>query len=223
MAIVVAVMATLLMSVLGSALVLTTSTEALIAANFRSAHEGAYAADAAIERVKDDLVSSANWDLLLDGSTRSAFVDGPPTGVRTLADGARIDLASVVNLMNCGKATLCSASNLTAVTTRRPWGLNNPFWRLIAYGQLAALLPAGVIESPYYVTVMVADDPSENDNDPLHDGHSETNPGTGVLAVRADAFGPRGTRQAVEATIARSAAPDGITLTLRILSWRLIR
>lgn len=220
MAIILALMATLLMSALGAALVLTTSSEALIAANFRNAQEGVYAADAALERAMDDLASIPEWNPILDGSTQSAFVDGPPSGVRTLADGSLLDLGQTVNMMNCRKATPCSASNLTTMTAERPWGANNPVWLLFAYGPLSSLLPAHAIDSAYYVIVMVADDPSENDNDPLHDGHTETNPGTGVLALRAEAFGPRGTHQVVEMTVARSS---GDQAGFRVLSWRLMR
>ena len=220
MPIILALMATLLMSALGAALILTTSSEALIAANFRNAREGAYAADAAVERAMDDLGSIADWNAILDGSIQSAFVDGPPSGVRMLADGSPLDLGQIVNMMNCRKATLCSAASLTAKTSQRPWGANNPVWRLFAYGRLSTLLPPHAIDSAYYVLVMVADDPSENDNDPLHDGSSATNPGTGILALRAEAFGPRATHQVAELTIARPRVEeDGV----RVLSWRVIR
>ncbi|HEY3043852.1 MAG TPA: pilus assembly PilX N-terminal domain-containing protein [Vicinamibacterales bacterium] len=220
MAIILALMATLLMSALGAALVLTTSSEALISANFRNAQEGLHAADAALGRAMDDLASIPEWNAILDGSAQSAFVDGPPSGVRTLADGSVLDLARTVNMMNCRKATPCSAANLTAMTAERPWGANNPVWRLFAYGPLSSLLPAHAIESPFYVIVMVADDPSENDNDPLHDGHIGTNPGTGVMVLRGEAFGPRGSHQVVEMTAAR---PEMEGAGPGVLSWRLMR
>ena len=114
------------------------------------------------------------------------FVDGPPSGVRTLADGSLLDLGQLVNMTNCRKVTACSASDLTANTAQRPWGANNPVWRLYAYGPLSSLLAAGMVDSNFYVVVMVADDPSENDDDPLHDGVAPTNPGAGVLSLRAE-------------------------------------
>ena len=220
MAILVALMATLLMSALGAALVLTTSSDALIAANFRSAQEGVYAADAALERAMADLGTLVDWNAVLDGSASSAFVDGAPSGVRTLADGSPLDLGQTLNMQNCRKVTACSASDLTANTAQRPWGANNPVWRLFAYGALSSLLSPHAIESAYYVIVMIADDPSENDDDPLRDGQGPTNPGTGVLSLRAEAFGPRGARQVVEVTVAR---PGGEGFGVRVLSWRLIR
>ena len=221
MAIIVALMAMLLMSALGAALVLTTSSEAIIAANFRNAQEGVYAADAALEIAMDDLASMPEWNPALDGSAQAAFVDGPPSGVRTLADGSSLDLGQTVNMVNCRKVTPCSASNLTAITALRPWGANNPVWQLFVYGPLSSLLPGQAIDSAYYVIVMVADDPSENDNDSLHDGDdATTNPGSGVLALRAESFGPRGTRQVIELTVARPGVEEG---GVRVLSWRVVR
>ena len=223
MAIIVALMATLLMSALGAALVLTTSSDALIAANFRDAQEGLYAADAALERAIAELATRADWNAILDGSAPSAFVDGTPSGARTLADGSPLDLGQTLNMMNCRKLTACSASNLAATTAQRPWGPNNPVWRLFAYGPLSDLLPPHALESAFYVIVMAADDGSENDNDPLHDGQGATNPGSGVLALRAEAFGPRGIRQVVEATVARPGVPGGDPADVGVLSWRLKR
>ena len=220
MPIILALMATLLMSALGAALVLTTSSEALIAANFRNAQEGVYAADASLERAMADLGTLADWNAVLDGSASSTFVDGSPGGVRTLADGSLLDLGQTLNVLNCRKVTACSASDLLANTSQRPWGANNPVWRLFAYGPLSSLLSPHAVESAYYVIVMIADDPSENDDDPLRDGQGPTNPGTGILSLRAEAFGPRGARQVIEVSVAR---PGGEGFGVRVLSWRLIR
>jgi hypothetical protein len=63
---------------------------------------------------------------------------------------------------------------------------------------------AATINSQMYVVVWVADDPSENDGNPLMDGTAATNPGSGVLAMRAEAFGPSGTHRVIEATVART-------------------
>src|SRR5437773_12127419 len=51
---------------------------------------------------------------------------------------------------------------------------------------------------------MIADEPSENDGNPLQDGASQSNPGTGVIAMRAEAFGPKGAHKIIELTIART-------------------
>ena len=204
MALVVALMAMLLMTALGLALVMTISSETMIAGNFRNSHEALYAADAALERSMDDLLTVPDWNRLLDGSERSAFVDGAPSGSRTLADGSTIDLSRAINMANCGKVTTCSSSDMNAVTSERPWGANNPRWQLYAHGPMNDMLPAATINSPFYVMVLVGDDPSENDGDPTKDGASLANPGSGVLALRAEAFGPRGTHKVIEFTVART-------------------
>jgi hypothetical protein len=88
---------------------------------------------------------------------------------------------------------------------------------------------------PFYVVVMVADDPSENDGNPYRDGATADNPGRGRLTVRAEAFGPGGSHKILEATIARLDASVGenagqqdggagiARARSRVLSWRELR
>lgn len=211
-ALIIALMAMTLMIALGTALILTTVTETKITTNFRNNSESLYAADAGLERALDDLLTIPDWNNLLNGNSKSALVDGAPTGMRTLADGTVLNLDEVLSMANCQKVTPCSGADLQAVTIERPWGLNNPQWQLFAYGKLNDIMPQGGINSPYYVVVMVGDDPSENDGDPLHDGVAPCpagqivgcNPGSGVLSMRAEAFGPRGNHKVIELTIART-------------------
>ena len=203
-ALVIAMMAMLLMMALGVALVLTTSSETIIAGNYRNSSEALYAADAALERAMNDLLTVPDWNSLLDGSVQSAFIDGAPGGVRTLPDGSTIDLTQVLTMANCEKVTACSSTDMDAITPERPWGPNNPRWQLFAYSRMSDLMPPEVVDSPFYVIVMVGDDPSENDRNPLKDGVSQTNPGAGVMAMRAEAFGPRGAHKVIELTVARS-------------------
>jgi hypothetical protein len=226
-------MAMLLMSALGIALVLATTTETIVASNYVNAAGGLYAADAIVERAMDDLLSVADWNLLLGGAVQSAFVDGPPSGTRMLVDRSTIDLAQVVNRANCTKVS-CSASDLVAITANRPWAANNPRWTLYAYGNLSAMLPANAIDATYYTVAMVADDPSENDGHPLQDGdtpclagqnglNGACNPGSGVIAIRGEAFGVRNAHKVVEATLTRTDAATPGPTRLRVLSWREIR
>lgn len=230
-ALVVAMMALLLMTALGAALVLTTATETAIAGNFQDIVEGLYAADAGVERAVDDLRLVGDWSPLLGGMGMSTFVDGAPGGSRRRPDGSAIDLTQVVSLASCNKITACTAAEMDAVTADRPWGANNPRWRLYAYGRLDGMLAAGAVNSRFYVVAMIADDPSDNDGDPLTDGGTpcgegeaaagppSCNPGSGLLLVRAEAFGPRGSHYVVEATVDRTDPPPGI----RIVSWREVR
>lgn len=217
-ALVIALMITLLLSTLAVALILTTTVETKIASQFQRAQGALYAADAIVERSLDDLLGVANWNRLLDGTARSPFVDGPPAGVRTLADGSVIDLAQVLNLASCHKTTACTVADMNAVSDDRPWGANNPRWKLFAYGPLSTLLAPGGVESPYYGVVMVGDDPAEDDGDPTLDG-TGANPGAGIVMVRGEAFGPGNAHKVVELTVTR-AQP---AVAVRVLSWREVR
>jgi len=227
-ALVIAVMATSLMLALGGALILLSSSETAIAANFRAAHEATYAADAVLERAMADLQNAPDWSPALAGTVPSSFTDGPPSGTRTLADGSTIDLDQITNLAACQKPTLCSDSDIAAATIERPWGINNPRWALYAFGPLENM---GAIQSSFYVLAFVGDDPSENDNDPAIDGleiDGQPNPGRGIILVRAEAFGPRNAHKVLEATVARIEMPptapdDQITTALRVLAWRQLR
>ena len=209
------------MSALGAALVMTTTAETMTAANFRSAQEGVYAADAALELVIADIARAPDWTPVLDGTIDSTLLREFPDASRTLADGSPLDPARIVNVLNCRDASGCDSASLVATSMRRPWGANNPVWRLHAYAPLSRLLPDAGVDSAQYVVVVVADDPSENDGDPRQDGRAETNPGRGIIVIRAEAFGPRGARQVVEAVVAndRPDPPTGV----RVLSWRLLR
>lgn len=230
-ALVVASMGMLLLMALGAALVLTTSSETMVAANFRSGRQAFYAADAVLERAISELRGVSDWNLVLSGGERSSFADGPPSGVRRLDDGSTVDLEQIVNLANCRQFSPCSDATLNEATIERPWGSNNPRWRLYAYGRLSdALLPLQ-IESRFYVVALVADDPSETDGNPGRDGDSVSgrpNPGRGVIMVRGEAFGPGGGQRAIEATVARIDTPEPpggplLAPALRVLSWREVR
>jgi hypothetical protein len=214
MAVIVALMAMMLMTALGLSLVLTTSSETMISGNFRAGGEALYAADAILERSMDDLLTIPDWNKLLDGSMQSGFIDGPPSGERSLPDGTKLDLSQVLSFANCDKPTTCSGPDMDAFSEERPWNANNPRWQLFAYGNVGDLLPTGTINSPFYVVVLIGDDPSETDANPLVDGGPPVDPGNGqgikpnkgigVIAVRAEAFGPRGAHKVIEMTVAKT-------------------
>ena len=187
-ALVIVLLSTMLLTALAISLVLLTSSETLLTANYRNAQESLYAADAAVERVVQDLLTVAQWNDLLQGTgnLQSSFTEGPTT--LTLPDGTRLD----VNL---------ECARVQAETARlHVWGQNDPVWRVYAYGPMANMLPEGV-ESNAYVLVLVGDDPSEIDNNPAAD----TN---GVLTLRAEAWGAGGSHKVVEVTVARTASTE---------------
>lgn len=219
-ALVIALMAMTLMLALGISLVMTTMTEGKIAANYRDGTEALYAADAAVERVMQDILTVADWNAMLDPANKlakSAFIDGLE-GEKTLPGGGVLDLARATNVLNCGNPDACSDEALNTVTPERPWGLNNPRWKLYAHGPLSDLLPTASIDSRMYVVVWVADDPSETDNLPSKDGEPTANcvddvktpaneclnPGRGVIAMLAHAYGPNGVQRAIEVTLAKT-------------------
>jgi hypothetical protein len=212
-------MVMMLMMALGVALVLTTMTEGKIAANYRDGTEALYAADAAVERVLQDILTVADWNAMIDPDNKlakSAFIDGDEEW-RDLPDGTRLNLRQATNMLNCASVNDCGAAQMDALTADRPWGPNNPRWKLYAHGPMEDLLPTATINSPFYVVVWVADDASENDNNPAKDGDpvpacvpdpndSEKciNQGRGVIAMRAQAYGPGGVERAIEVTLART-------------------
>jgi hypothetical protein len=237
-ALMLALMTMLFLMAAGTALILTTTAESTIARNFRLGSEAFYAADAVLEHAVDDLRMIPDWNAILSGAVHSTFVDGPPSGARPLADGQAIDPGDVVNLANCHKVAACSDSEMDDINAERPWGVNNPRWQAFAWGYLDDIAPPGTVSSPFFVMVLAADDPAENDGNPLRDGMapcaqgqvSECNPGTGVLSLRAEAFGPFGAHKILELTISRPVAgsePDDRVSSdeagARILSWREVR
>ena len=68
-ALILALMSLLLLTALGLALVLTTSTETMIAGNFSTAQEALYSADAGVERAMQDLLTVPDWNTILTGTT----------------------------------------------------------------------------------------------------------------------------------------------------------
>lgn len=198
MTLVIALMSLVLLSALGTSLAVVMTTELRAAANYATSRESMYAADGALQIAAHELLSVADVNALLSGGTLSAFVDGPPSGPRQLGDGSAVDLTYATTAANAEP---------------RPWGANNPVWRLFAFGWLGPRT---------YVIAWAADDWSENDGDPAVDGDSATNPGAGIVALRAEAFGVGGAHKVLEATARREVDATGVP-KIRMLSWQEIR
>jgi hypothetical protein len=207
-ALIIALLSMLLLTALGMALSLTTTTERKISSNYRNGVETMYAADAGIERVMQDVLTVPDWNRILDGTTTSSFVDGAP-GTRTLPDGQTLDLVQATAMVRCGKTT-CSDADMDTATDERPWAKNNPRYQLYAYGPVTDLVPTATVNSNVYVIVWIGDDPSENDNLPLVDGDESAgqNPGRGVVSMLAHAYGPGGVERVIEATLARTSTTE---------------
>jgi Tfp pilus assembly protein PilX len=197
-ALVVALLGMLLLSALGVGLMMTTMTETMIATNYRDGGEALYAADAAVERVMQDLLTIPDWNrLLAANNAQTSFIDGAAPGNRVLPDGSTFNLVSATNMLNCGKTGACTDAEMNTWTAERPWSTNNPRWRLIAYSPIADMIETGTILSHMYVAVWIADDQAETDGDPTTDAN-------GVLLMRSQALGPGSVSSVVEVTLGRT-------------------
>jgi hypothetical protein len=200
-ALIIALMSMMLLTALGTVVMMVSRTETAIANNYRNSQEALYAADAAIERVVQDLLMVPRWnDILADGGggvagVTSSFTTGSPAVATTLPAGGRMTL-------NTATATLQAATD-----TANLWGANNPRWRLFAWGPLSELLDGSTIDSPMYVAVWVADDPADGPTTGAADGNPLLD-ANGTLTLRAEAIGPSGTRKTIEVTIARTSGTE---------------
>ena len=198
MSLVITLMSLMLLSALGTSLAVVMHTELRVVANYAASRETMYAADGALQIAAQQLLAVADWSALLSSGALSGFVDGPAGGLRALGDGTNVDLTQATTDAN---------------SESRPWEANNPIWRLFAFGWLG---------QHTYVIAWVADDSAENDGDPLIDGGGAANPGAGLLAVRAEAFGVGRAHKVLEITLRRDVLEDGST-AVRIVSWREMR
>lgn len=223
-ALILAVLATSFLSAIGLGVALMTILDRLATGNLRGATAMRYAADGALELAAREVGSVDDWNLVLGGVVRSAFVDGGADGVRAIPGGGTVDLTALTNGLNCGKASACTSGQMNQSTRERPWGENNARWRLFAHGPWATR-GAFVRPVPCYVAVWVADDGRETDGDPLSDA-GEGARGHGVLRIRAEAFGVMGSRKALEAELARRCLPTAegeCHLGIRVQSWQEVR
>ncbi len=199
-ALIIALMAMMLLTALGAAVVMVGNTETHIAMNYRNSTEALYAADAAVERVVEDLLLIPRWNDILADTAKSGFVDGAMSAAKTLPGVGHVTLC-------CGPNS-ATADLQAATDTANLWGPNNPKWRLFAWGPLTDILPNSVIDSPMYLAVWVADDPADATVDASGNLVPDGNPlvdMNGTLTLHAEAIGPAGTRKVVEVTVGRTS------------------
>ena len=201
-----------IVAAIGLGLALTTSLEPLAAANYESGRSARLAAEAGVAVALHELAGIDDWNLALAGLVHSSVLEQGDTIV-DLPDGSRAGLTELTARANCGRPGACTESERTVFTAARPWGPNNPLWRVFGHGRLDHLVPDGAGLPPAVVVVWVSDDPAEVDGDPLTDSGTgplgEWRPGGCVLAVRAEAFGPRFAHFTVVATAARPSPGCG--------------
>lgn len=221
-ALVIVVMATGVVVTLSLLLALLATVEIEVASNAHEAVQTLALAEGAAEYAAADLSRMASWDPALTGAATSAFFNGA-AGARVVA-GRTLDLGQETARVTCGRLS-CVGRPWDAITSDRPWGRNNPVWRVFASGRAPDLLGDVRGLLPGYVVVWVGDDVSENDADPMSDGgppvaeaRTVVNPGAGVIYLKAVAWGPRGSRRELDVVVERA---DPIAHTGMILrSWR---
>ena len=193
------------MAAAGIGLGSSTMIARLGAANYDEATALANAAEGALELAAREL-GQHDVGAVLNGTAVSMLVDGPP-GSRDVAPGVSIDLLTLTNLMTCGRPALCSDAQRRQVTSDRPWGDNNPRWRLFLHQALVPPSLPSAASAPY-VAVWIGDDAREDDGDPAADGAGPQQEGRYIVRARAEAFGPRGGRRAIEAELIRRCTAD---------------
>jgi hypothetical protein len=223
-ALIMVVLLTTFLSALGLGLLLAVFMDRLAVGNMAGSVAMLYAADAGIELAAHDLALAPDWNAVLAAAQRSSFTDGAPGGVRALPGEGTLDLTAETNVLNCGKPTNCTPAQMDANSRARPWGENNPRWQLYAYGRMGNLTQL-IRPAPCYLAVWIADDERELDGDPGADALAATEPGHGIVRVRAEVFGRAGLRRAVEAELARSCVPGGEDCIkgIRVQSWQELR
>jgi len=221
-ALILVLLLTSFLSAVGLGLAVVVFVDRLASGSARDTIGLRHAADAGLELAAHEL-ARANWPAVLQGLEQAAFRDGSPGGVRAIPGGGALNLTAETNLLNCGKTSACTAAQMNANADDRPWGANNPRWRLYSYGPFGQLAAMARPVSCYLV-VWIADDAAETDDDPQADGELD---GHDVVRARSVAFGPTGGRQVVEAELARVCADvadeQRCQPGIRVQSWQVVR
>ena len=193
MAIVSALIATVVLAGLGVALALLGLEESMLAGHDRASRALRLASESAAQLAIADLRRAGSWTAL--GALTGRFSDATLTPASPW-DGAPLDLQAET-------ASVQAEADAFASGARRRWHLleSGPLTRAAA-GE----------SSPFYLVVWVADDGADVDGDP----DTESN---GILTLRADALGPNGGRASTLVSVMRTpvvGGPDAIrVLTIR--------
>jgi hypothetical protein len=204
-------MVTALMATLVGVLVMVITTDTLIGANHRTAQSLQYAAAAVMERALGALANLPDWTVV------PAVDVGVPATLNDGAIGPRVPGGPALDLARL------TAEQQAASDARFPMSADRPIWRLFAHAPLASVIPGESASTAAYLVVWLADDVEDGDGNPAADSNR-------VLLMRAEAFGTRGARRRVEATLARDAPPavepppEGAAVAarghIRVLAWR---
>jgi len=203
-ALLMALLVTMFLAAVCGALLLLASTETRIAGAEEVRREARGVAEVLLERVLQELLEVPDWTAVLAGSAAGGFRDATVTP--RVAGWGVLDLQAVT--LNVQRE---------ADDSNR-WGSDGPRWQLYAFGPAGELFggagagagsgSAGPARAAaLYVVAWLADDPGEGDGNPAADRND-------TLQVRAEAFGPMRTRQALVATVRRKSG------VLQVVAWR---
>jgi hypothetical protein len=191
MAVVTALLATLLLTALGVSIALLGIEESMLSLHERTAWALRHAASAGAQLAVADLRLAPSWDPLLAAGAMpplsavpGRFLDSTLTPAAPW-NGAPIDLAAATVILQAATDGARGPSDAAQA------------WRLYLSGPLSRAAPS-MAAGPWYIAVWIADDKADIDGDPAVDSN-------GLLSVHAAAYGP------VEASVS-------IDLTLRRLS-----
>jgi len=208
-ALVAAIVLVLLLSAAGLGLALTAALEPAIARHFETGGAALAVAESALVLAGHDLVGTADWTPVLNGGWIPSLLE-PASDATVVSSSPRvITVGTLTNRATCGRDAPCGDGDVAAVTEDRPWGLNNPRFRLLGILRGGHLAPEPSM-SPYLAVVWAGDDPAEADGNPLVDGGAAPAgplglpPGLGRVVLRAEAFGPGGAHRALQAVLERS-------------------
>jgi hypothetical protein len=191
MALLASIIATLLLTALGMALVLVASAGSALTLNDRLASATDRAAEAALRLAASEMRERVDWRTSVEPGLVADVCGEPGRFVdaslfpRQPWDGVTLDLH------------LATQQLQDAATSAAPAGTSAPVWRLFEYGPIFRLVPSDSGHHPYYVAVWTADG------------------GGGPVLLHAMAIGPAGARASVEGTLGRSPAGAAVLLAVR--------
>ncbi|HET7694656.1 MAG TPA: hypothetical protein VFK57_03040 [Vicinamibacterales bacterium] len=199
MAVLSAMLATVLLMGLGMAVVLMGTAESELAAHDRAARLLREASLAAAHLAVADLRQQPSWSAVLAAGAAPL----------SAAPGRAVD-ATATPAPPWGGPPLDLRRLTVDVAAEADTGSGDPqAWRLYESGSLPGLVPGASV--PVYVAAWVADDPSDGDGDPQVDSN-------GILWVRAAAYGPGSARAVTAVSVQKSPPPAGPAV--RILTIR---
>jgi len=217
-ALVVAIVLVLLLSAAGLGLALTSALEPSITRHYEMANRVGNMAESAVVLAAHELAGVADWTPVLRGDWHSAVLEAAGDGTVVSVSPPDVTAGVLTSRASCGRDVPCSDADTGQVTEERPWGSNNPRFRLLG------VLPGGQLGgepalAPYMAAVWVGDDPAEADGDPDADGGAPVPwpagvpPGWGRVVIRAEAFGPGGAHRTAVAILERGMGPP------RLRAW----